>query len=108
MTEQVRVRLYELEPEIAADLTIAFLKIGIETADERPQIVFCSVAPKILQRALRRFPRLPVVVVSRLPEVRSWLDALEAGAADYCAAPFESIHLDWILQNQLRVRMAAA
>jgi|WetSurMetagenome_2_1015567.scaffolds.fasta_scaffold739720_2 DNA-binding NtrC family response regulator len=108
MTPQVRVRLFELEPEIAGDLTTALSKLGTQLVNERPQVIFCSVSPSILQKALKRFPKLPVVVVSRLPEVRAWLDALEAGAADYCAAPFESIHLNWILSNQLGARAAAA
>jgi DNA-binding response OmpR family regulator len=45
------------------------------------------------------FPHLPVIVVSRLPETDEWLDALEAGAADYCAAPFEIIHLRWLFET---------
>jgi hypothetical protein len=86
----------------------ALSRLGVETVRRNPQVVFCPSAPRSLRRALRHFPRLPVVVVSRLPEVATWLDALEAGAADYCSAPFESIHLDWILRNHLRAGMAAA
>src|SRR5260370_18218537 len=41
--------------------------------------------------------RLPVIVASRLPEDQEWLDALDAGAADYCALPFERCHIQWIL-----------
>lgn len=44
---------------------------------------------------------LPVIVVSRTPEVSEWLDAIEAGASDYCAAPFESSHIQWILDSTL-------
>lgn len=40
---------------------------------------------------------LPVIVVTRQPETRHWLEALDAGAADYCGAPFEHIQLRWIL-----------
>ena len=47
-------------------------------------------------------PELPVVVVSRLPEVRGWLDALEAGASDYCGAPFEPAQVRWVLDSSLR------
>ena len=46
-------------------------------------------------------PGLPFIVVSRLPETSQWLDALEAGATDYCAAPFEPIQLQWILDTAL-------
>ena len=108
MTPAIRVRLYELEPEIAADLQTALSSLLVENVTENPQVVFCSVQPQSLRRALRRFPKRAVVVASRLPEVRAWLDALEAGASDYCAAPFESMQLNWILQNQLNARHAAA
>ena len=52
--------------------------------------------------AIRRTrPDLPVVVVSRLPEVSAWLDALEQGAADYCGAPFERKQVGWVLNSSL-------
>jgi len=47
-------------------------------------------------------PGLPVVAVSRLPEVSAWLNALELGAADYCAPPFEPAQIHWILQSALK------
>ncbi len=46
-------------------------------------------------------PALPVIVVTRQPEALHWLDALDAGAADYCGAPFEHVQLRWILQSVL-------
>ena len=48
---------------------------------------------------LESMPRLPVVVVTRLPDSQRWLDALEAGARDYCGAPFERTQLRWILET---------
>jgi DNA-binding response OmpR family regulator len=60
-----------------------------------------------LLRAVR--PSLPFVVVTRIPETREWLDALEAGATDYCSAPFESKHVQWLMESALpRRRIAAA
>jgi DNA-binding NtrC family response regulator len=56
----------------------------------------------LLEAIAHRWPELPVIVVSRMPEVSEWLDAIEAGAADYCAAPFESAHIQWILSSTLR------
>jgi len=47
------------------------------------------------------YPKLPVIVVSRFPEVKQWLDALDAGASDYCGAPFERVQLHWILNSVL-------
>jgi DNA-binding response OmpR family regulator len=53
--------------------------------------------PQTLALIREAHPVLPVIVVTRLPEARNWLDALEAGAADYCGAPFEHVQLRWIL-----------
>jgi len=44
---------------------------------------------------------VPVIVVSRVPEVSSWLHALEQGAADYCGAPFEARQIRWALNSSL-------
>jgi DNA-binding response OmpR family regulator len=44
-------------------------------------------------------PHLPLVVVTRLPDNMRWLDALEAGARDYCGAPFEHAQLRWIMDT---------
>lgn len=69
-------------------------------------LIFCSSDGKrylpLLEAIVRRKLQLPVVVVSRMPEVSDWLDAIEAGASDYCAAPFESAHIRWILESTLK------
>jgi DNA-binding NtrC family response regulator len=77
------------------------------SAAERQQadIVFCNSDRNEYKRLLDALQRsglqLPVVVVSRLPETSEWLDALDAGAADYCAAPFERQHISWLVQSAL-------
>jgi DNA-binding response OmpR family regulator len=53
------------------------------------------------REALTRYPRRPVIVTSRLPEMKSWINALEAGAADYCGAPFETTQVRWVLNTAL-------
>ena len=53
-------------------------------------------------------PELPVVVVRLLPEVSGWLDALDAGACDYCGAPFEAAQVRWVLDSSLRTGYGAA
>jgi DNA-binding response OmpR family regulator len=67
--------------------------------------VFCNGDspdyPALLRRVRDLRPDLPVVVVTRLPESDKWLNALEAGAADYCSAPFEVIQVRWILSSVL-------
>jgi len=67
--------------------------------------VFCSGDDPGYRAVVRRIralrPDLPVVVVTRLPEMSRWLDALELGAADYCSTPFESIQIRWLLCSVL-------
>ncbi len=62
----------------------------------------------LLEAVGRQKPDLPVVVVSRTPEVSEWLDAIEAGASDYCAAPFETSHIQWILDSTTKGQAAPA
>jgi DNA-binding NtrC family response regulator len=70
------------------------------------ELVFCGTESRQylgllgLLRELRQ--EVPVVVVSRLPETGDWLDAIEAGAADYCAAPFEAELIRRIVENTLK------
>ncbi len=55
-----------------------------------------------LLRNLRELrPALPFVVVTRVPETKAWLDALEAGATDYCSAPFEARQIHWLMEAAL-------
>jgi DNA-binding NtrC family response regulator len=46
-------------------------------------------------------PSMPFVVVTRIPETSDWLDALEAGATDYCSAPFEPRQMNWLMESAL-------
>jgi DNA-binding NtrC family response regulator len=83
---------------------------------EQADVVFCSADPgeyrRLLDALKRRGLPLPVVVVSRIPETSEWLDAMEAGATDYCAAPFERRHVSWLVESALlsteRVQAGAA
>lgn len=71
-------------------------------------LVFCSRGAAF-DAARAAFPDLPAVIVSRLPDTREWLEALELGAADYIAAPFETVQMRWLWKSQSRpVRVAAA
>jgi DNA-binding NtrC family response regulator len=69
-------------------------------------LVFCSAEPQcyapLVQAIQEKRPGLPIVVVSRRGEVSEWLNALEAGVSDYCAPPFESIQVRWILEGALK------
>lgn len=68
-------------------------------------VVFCGSDRRAYENLLAALDRgclqIPVVVVSRIPETSEWLDAIDAGATDYCAAPFERRHLSWLVQSAL-------
>jgi DNA-binding NtrC family response regulator len=63
--------------------------------------------PVLIRRMHHVRPERPVVVVTRLPEARQWLDALEAGAADYCGAPFEPVQIRRLVASVLAHREKA-
>ena len=53
-------------------------------------------------------PWLPCVVAARLPDTREWLEALEAGATDYCGAPFEGRQMETLIRSALTEQTRAA
>ena len=74
-------------------------------------VVFCAAEPDrcrpLLEAMRQKQMNLPVVVVSRDAETANWVGALEAGAHDYCAPPFEPLHIRWILEAAAKARCAA-
>jgi DNA-binding NtrC family response regulator len=75
----------------------------------QPDVVFCTAADGLLPFLKRIDEQAPVIVVSPCPDTREWIDAMEAGAADYCAPPFESWQLRWMLESAARpMAMSAA
>jgi DNA-binding response OmpR family regulator len=91
----------KLEAELAACLAATSCHVQrcqAASSAVSGDLVFCTTGPAF-HAAKAMFPHLPVIVVSRLPETDEWLDALEAGAADYCAPPFETIHLHWLIET---------
>jgi DNA-binding response OmpR family regulator len=68
-------------------------------------IVFAGGEPghylALLMRVRKTRPTLPFVVVTRIPDTSEWLDALEAGATDYCSPPIEKQHVQWVMQSAL-------
>ena len=118
-----RVFLIGLEPATATQLSRA-LAVERHHIEHKPRtvgvedlldadIVFAGGDGKdylALLRGLRESrPTLPFVVVTRIPETSDWLDALEAGATDYCSAPFEARQINWLMESALpRHRLVAA
>lgn len=114
-TPSRKALLFQLDEALASSLQQVLSNCNCNTSvtdsEEKrtpPDIVFCPSSAAILSVALARFHGLPVVVVSRLPEVEGWLNALEDGAADYCAAPFEAAQLRWLLETHTRKHTAIA
>ena len=62
-------------------------------------VIFCGAEAGLIDRVRRSNPEARIVAVTRLAETDRWLDAIEAGADDYCAAPFEAFHLRWTLDG---------
>jgi FixJ family two-component response regulator len=103
------VLLLDLETSLAEQLSSVLEQLGqrvyakaldtgmLEETDAN--LVFAR--PQDLVAILKTRSDLPVVVVSRMPEVSAWLDALEQGAADYCGAPFEATQVRWVLNTSL-------
>jgi len=100
-----------MEEELAAQLRNALhqqaLPVAMEVCDDvdtlrasSPDLVFSGFTTGLTNLLLA--VTVPVVVVSRHPEPAEYLDAMDAGAADYCAAPFEPSHIRWILQRGRR------
>ncbi|MBZ2180880.1 MAG: hypothetical protein ACK58M_28325 [Acidobacteriota bacterium] len=118
-----RILLYGLPPELSRELRDVLISTHYvpEIDDEMrtgmmgwPEVdlVFCpaglAALGKVLAATAPHRPGLRVIATSRLPETGEWLDALEAGAADYCAAPFEATQLRWLLTAQLAKRKPVA
>ena len=111
--------LYGLEEELARELTTTLADCCQVELVKRPlanderslpkaDVIFCPADVNRVRQLKNEFPRSSVIVASRLPEVADWIDALEAGAADYCAAPFETNQIRWVLESHVRSAAAAA
>jgi DNA-binding NtrC family response regulator len=107
-----KVLLFGLERSLSNELNPVLQKLGqtVEIESSSSGVLEHTDANVIfaeggnLGTVRDKRPELPVIVVSRLPEVRGWLDALEAGASDYCGAPFEPTQVRWVLDSSLRTR----
>lgn len=118
------VYLIGLDQAIATQISRA-LAVERHRIEQKPQsvsvgemmdvdIVFAGGEPaqylSLLRRVREERPGLPFVVVTRVPETSAWLDALEAGATDYCSSPFENRQIHWLMESALprHNRIAAA
>ena len=103
--------LFGLSDDLARELTVPLRSMCCvesthahdDVADSDAQIIFCGPDTRTVRQLRAARPGAPIVVVSRHAEVSCWLDSMEAGATDYCAAPFESGQVKWIVDSSLRV-----
>jgi DNA-binding NtrC family response regulator len=102
-----------VETELAASLRSASFAVSHGAGSPVARgggLVFCPRGAAFAD-AKAAFPDLAVVVVSRLPDTREWLEALELGALDYIAAPFETVQMRWLWEapnDSVRAAAAAA
>lgn len=65
-------------------------------------MIFCGPDAQIIEKLRAARPGAPIIVVSKDAEVSNWLDSMEAGASDYCVAPFEAAQVKWVVDSSLR------
>lgn len=118
--EPSQALIFGLEEQLAADLARVLspnhegddLPGDSEPSDisdalrnNQVDIIFCSSEARycrpVLDAVKKLRPHVPVVVVSAEPEFAEWHEAMEAGAADFCAAPFEASQIHLILSSHL-------
>lgn len=117
------ILLYGLSEELSSDLLQALglvcdvchirpMSDRTESVQELQQsdvnLVFCRPEPRTIRRIRDANPASAIIAVSRFPETTEWIDSIEAGADDYCAAPFESSQLRWMFDSCLGYTKAAA
>jgi DNA-binding NtrC family response regulator len=107
----IHALLFGLNEELAGELLqplTNFCHIHSESqclnavAESPAQVIFCGADIHTVTKLRQTKPEASIVVVSRHPEVSDWLDSIEAGATDYCAAPFETAQMKWILETSMR------
>ena len=61
---------------------------------------------RVLERSLQLHPKVPVLIIARVLDMRCYLEAMDLGAMDYLEKP-EPQNMAWIIDTQMR-RVGAA
>jgi DNA-binding NtrC family response regulator len=111
-SNNIHALLFGLSEDLAGELMAPLSKLCRHVDDVRQhlgtvattgaQVIFCGANTEVVTKLREAKPEASIVVVSRHPEVSGWLDSIEAGATDYCAAPFETAQVQWILESSMR------
>ena len=80
---------------------------AVDPCLKQADVIFCNPDRNMVRKLRSANPAASIVVVSRHPEVSDWLDSIEAGATDYCAAPFDTTQVQWILESSRLVQARA-
>ena len=118
----VCIFLIGLEPVVAAQICnvlsrprhrVEHRSDEIETSDlMAADVIFAGGEASrylaVLCRVRNIRPTVPFFVATRHPSTNDWLDALEAGATDYCSAPFEPRQVNWLMESALSGRGTAS
>ena len=109
-TNNIHALLLGLTEDLAGELLAPLKSCAVnahavdrvrDVAESSVDIIFCGADVNLVSELRSAKPDAPIVVVSRLPEVSDWLDSIEAGATDYCAAPFENAQIKWIVETSM-------
>lgn len=115
LSNKINALLFGLSEDLAGELLapLRSCSVAVERAlylqetvqdavDSNADVIFCGADVDMVTRLRNAKPEAPIIVVSRSADVSDWLDSMEAGATDYCAAPFETSQVKWILESSMR------
>lgn len=106
------ISLIGFPDDIAEELMSQLARQGCRTAryrradelqDEPAAVFICADRPGWLETICElraTWSRIFLVAVTRAPDHEKWLDALDAGANDYCAMPLDSRQFAWLLRRE--------
>lgn len=95
--------------EALATVSGGLAPASVESIDSPgADVVFCAPDTGLVRELRRQLPHAVIIAAGRYPNTDDWLDTIEAGADDYCAAPFETSQLRWMLQSNLFHQRLAA
>ena len=100
----------ELPPSFAR--TCSHARARLEQPDG-PQLVFSEVTlpdatfAALIGMAAGKAAPVPVIVVSEVIDYQTFMDAMEAVAADFIAPPFSAVEIRWIVTSVMESRHAA-
>lgn len=111
-TSRIKAVIYALPGDLAGELQKALnplcacLSVRDLTTVDAP-VIFTSPVRRTIAELRRLRPDAAIIAVSECTDMKKWLDAMEAGASDYCAAPFDTAHLEWLVAGPQTAASAA-